>query len=128
MRAAVEAVVLDERLVNQAAYAGLAGRIPAGQIVVPDSMSFSRGEIELIDEQNRVIFLANVRGDVTTAVDADRIRREVAGLSMDAVREYLARTVDLDPAAPPAIVIWPSFYGRMPALPARITVTVQGAS
>jgi len=128
MRAAVEAVVLDERLVNQAAYAGLAGRIPAGQIVVPDSMSFSRGEIELIDEQNRVIFLANVRGDITTAVDADRIRREVAGLSMDAVREYLARTVDLDPAAPPAIAIWPSFYGRMPALPARITVTVQGAS
>ncbi len=126
MRAAVEAVVLDERLVNQVAYAGLAGRIPSGQIVVPDSMAFSQGEIELIDERNRVVFRANVTADTATAVDSERIRRETAGLSLDAVREYLTRNVALDPALPPSIAVWPPFFDRMPVLPGRISVTIQG--
>lgn len=128
MRATVEAIVLDERLVNQVAFAGLAGRIPPGQIIIPDSMNFSRGEIEQIDGQNRIIFLTMVSGDITVALDSERIRQETAGLSLVAAREYLARTVALDPALPPTIAVWPPFYDRMPVLPSRITVTVQGAS
>ena len=128
MRAIVQAVVIDRRMVNQAAFAGLAARIPPGQEIVPESISFTRESIEAIDQTGRVTFLANVTGDASTAIDIEQVQQALAGRSYNEVLTYLYQNLDLAPEAPPGIVIWPPFHDRMPLLPSRITVIVQEAS
>ncbi len=128
MRARVEAVVIDDRMVNQVAFAGLTERIPAGQVVVPHTMTFTRGGIEALDPNGRVTFLASVASDVTQAVDADQLRRNLAGRTYDEVIAYLYQNLKLAPTASPGIIIWPEFFGRMPVLPGRITIILRDAS
>lgn len=127
MRAIVQAVVLDDRMVNQAAFAGLAQRIPDGQIVDTTSISFTRSTVETIDEAGRTVFLANVSGDVTSAVDHETIKQAVAGMSIDAAHRYVSEMVSFAPDQVPQVTVWPSVYNRMPMLPSRIAVTIQEA-
>lgn len=128
MRATVEAVVINQRMVNQVAFAGLTERIPAGQIVIPDSMTFSRGTIEAIEAGGRVTFLANVSSDVAQGVDPDQLRQALAGLGRDQVITYLYQHLQLAPEASPGIAIWPEFFDRMPLIPSRITIVLRDAS
>ena len=124
MRAAVQAIVVDYRLVNQVAFAGLGSRIPPGKIVVPDTMRFERGPVEAIDAAGRVALLNSVSSDVVTAVDTEALRQALAGRSIEDARRYLIASLALDPLAPPQIALWPDFLGQMPALPARISIIV----
>ncbi len=128
MRATVEAVVVNQRMVNQVAFAGLTERIPAGQVVIPDSMAFSRGAVEAIEAGGRITFLANVSSDVAQDVNADQLRQALAGRSRDQTIVYLYQNLDLAPDASPGIIIWPEFFGRMPLLPSRITIILRDAS
>lgn len=125
MRAGIQAVALDDRMVNQAAFAGLAQRIPAGQIVDTESIAFTRSTVETIDENGRTVFLANVSGDVTSSIDLDAVRRAIAGMGLETARRYTSETVTLAPEQPPQISVWPSFYNRMPVLPSRIKIVIQ---
>jgi hypothetical protein len=125
MRAIVQAVVIDERLVNQAAFAGMTDRIPPGKIIAPDSMTFTQGEIERITDQGQVTFLANVASDVTSAIDAASLKQALTGLSTNEVIAYLYQHLELAPTASPQIDIWPSFFGRMPVISARIDVILR---
>ena len=125
MRAAVEAVVLDERMVNQAAFAGLAQRIPAGQIVDTDSMAFARSAIETIDPNGRIVFLANVSGDVTASVNVAQMRQRLAGMSVESAETYVQQQVMLAPGSTPQITVQPALLDRMPLLSERIQITLQ---
>lgn len=125
MRATVQAVVIDERMANQVALAGLAVRIPPGQVLTPNTMTFSRGRVEAISETGGVTFLANVTSDVISAVDVAGLQQALAGRSHDAALDYLYQHVELAPGIPPRIVIWPEFFGQMPPLPGRIKIVVR---
>ena len=127
MRAVVQAVVLDERMVNQAAFAGLAQRIPTGQIVDTDTISFTRSTVETIDENGRITFLANVVGDVTSAVDIEELQRALTGMPLDAAAQYASTQLDLEQGIPPRAAVWRGFVGRMPLLPDRIRIVIQEA-
>ena len=127
MRAVVQAVVVDDRLVNQAAFAGLTRRIPPGQIVAPERLTFTRGAIELVEESGRVTFLANVTGSVTTRLDPAQIRQALAGLSRADALAYLSQNVPLTPGTTPAIALWPEGSDQLPILADRISVVVRDA-
>ncbi len=127
MRAVVQAVVLDERMVNQAAFAGLAQRIPTGLIVDPGSIRFTRSTVETIDENGRITFLANVNGDVTSAIDSAVLQRAVSGMALDEAVQYAAARLDLAEGISPRATVWPPFVGRMPLLPDRIQIIIQEA-
>ncbi len=125
LRAIIQAAVIDERMMNQAAFAAMANRIPFGQVVVPNSITFSRGAIEQILDSGHVTFLANVEGDVTAEIDSEQIRQAIPGLNREEVIAYLRQSTSMDPASTPTVVIWPSFFERTPILPFRIQVLMR---
>jgi hypothetical protein len=101
MHAAVEAVVIDDRLANQAAFAGLTERIPAGQFIVPESASFTRESITLLDTSGRVMLQIAARGSVTSAVDVAAMRQALAGRTPAEAVDYLRSAVMLQPGTEP---------------------------
>ncbi len=127
MRALVQAAVLDGRMVDQVALAGLVDRIPPEQSLLPETITFSRGEIEQIGEDGSVTFQAHVESDTSAAIDIERIKQALAGLSSAEAASYLTMHLNLFPNTSPDITTWPAFYDRMPVLPIRITIVVQGA-
>jgi hypothetical protein len=125
LRAQVQAVVVDERQARQVAYSGLAPYIEPGREVSPDALTFSRGEIQQIESSGRVTFLMIVQGNIAVSIHADRVRRRIAGASVGEAQHRLQRELTLDPDHPPQITTWPSWFGRLPVLPVRITVRVE---
>jgi hypothetical protein len=123
----VQAVVINERLAQQVAYAGLAPQIPPGREMSPDSLVF---ELDLSDipappyPDGRIQFAMTVTGQSTVGVDADHVRDRVAGVSVDEAKRRLQRELLLNPNRPPKITVWPGWFNRMPVLPIRITVKV----
>lgn len=124
LRARVQAVIVDEGLARQVAYAGLRPRIRPGLQVAPGALTFTRGTIQTIEPNGRVTFLMDVRGSSTVAIDVDAVRERIAGTSVTEARRRLERELMLEPSVPPQIDVWPGFFGRMPALPTRIRVEI----
>lgn len=124
LRARVQAVIVDERLARQVAYAGLRPRIRPGLQVAPGALTFTRGAIQQIEPNGRVTFLMDVRGSSTIAIDADAVRERIAGTSVAEARRRLERELVLEPNYPPEIDVWPGIFGRLPVLPMRIRVEV----
>ncbi len=125
MRATVQAVIVDERQARQVAYAGIAPFIQPGMEVSPQTLRFMRGDIVQIEPSGRVTFLMHVRGHVAVAIDAEAVRRQVAGLRISAARRRLEAELLLDPSRPPRIHTWPAWFNRLPFLAVRITVEVE---
>lgn len=128
MHAAVEAVVIDDRLANQAAFAGLTERIPAGQFIVPESASFTRESIALLDMSGRVMLQIAARGSVTSAVDVAAMRQALAGRTPAEAVDYLRSAVMLQPGTEPRVSLWPVQADRLPLISDRIDVILRGAS
>lgn len=124
LRARVQAVIVDEGLARQVAYASLRPRIRPGLQVAPGALTFTRGAIQEIEPNGRVTFLMDVRGSSTVAIDADAVRERIAGTSVAEARRRLERELVLEPNFPPQIDVWPGVFGRMPMLPMRIRVEV----
>ncbi len=124
LRARVQAVIVDERLARQVAYAGLRPRIRPGLEIAPGALTFTRGAIQQIEPDGRVTFLMEVRGTSTVAIDPNAVRERIAGTSVAEARRRLERELVLEPDHPPQIEVWPGFLGRLPALPMRIQVEI----
>lgn len=123
-RAEVQAVVVDERMAQQVAYAGLAPYIQPGLQISQQALSFTRGDIIHIEPSGRVTFLMTVRGNIAVAIDADRVRDRLTGLSVDDAHRRLNNEFLLDVTRPPTIDTWPPWFDRLPWLPVRIIVKV----
>ncbi|MCC6799759.1 MAG: baseplate J/gp47 family protein [Anaerolineae bacterium] len=124
LRARVQAVIVDERLARQVAYAALRPRIRPGLEIAPGALTFTRGAIQQIEPDGTVTFLMDVRGSSTVAINPDAVRDRVAGTSVAEARRRLERELVLEPDHPPQIDVWPGLFGRMPALPMRIRVEI----
>jgi hypothetical protein len=125
LRARVQALVIDDQLARQASLAKLAAKIPAGQQVSPDSVTFTRGAIQGTDQKGQVVFLMSASANVAITIDTERIRRRIAGVGLSDAVNILERDWLLDPRRPPQIEVTPGFFGRLPLLPVRINVRVQ---
>ncbi|MBN1202442.1 MAG: baseplate J/gp47 family protein [Anaerolineae bacterium] len=124
-RARVQAVVVDEQQARQVAYSGLAPYIQPGLEVSPDALRFTRGDIQQIEPNGRVMFLMIVEGDIAVSIDEDAVRDRVAGANVGEAISRLQRELLLDPDHPPEIDTWPGWYNRLPVLPVRISVRIE---
>lgn len=124
LRARVQAVIVDERLARQVAYAALRPRVRPGLEIAPGALTFTRGAIQQITPDGRVTFLMDVRGRSTIAIDPDAVRQRIAGTSVAEARRRLERELVLEPGHPPEIRVWPGIVGRLPVLPMRIRVEI----
>ena len=127
MRAVVQAVVVDDRLVNQAAFAGLTRRIPPGQIVAPERLTFTRGAIELVEE-SRTRHLPGERHRQCHDPPRSGPNSPGAGRTSRAdALAYLSQNVPLTPGTAPAIALWPEGSDQLPILADRISIVVRDA-
>jgi hypothetical protein len=124
MRVTVQGIAVDERLARQIVYARLTEKVGIGLQIGAGSLVFRRSDVTRIDEQQRVTFVMQGAGDVSTAVDTTRVLQLVRGVSVREAELRLNRELPL--GAPARIETWPRFWPQMPLLPLRIRVVVDG--
>lgn len=127
LEAQVRALVINEDLARDAAYAGLAPRVAPGREMLPNTLTyeFNLQSIPPGEAQGqRVTFEAIVTGRSTISINDNYVRERVAGASKSEARDRLKRELLLNPNQPVSIRVWPGWYGRLPLLPLRIDVDV----
>lgn len=122
MRAIVAATAVDEELAQQVAFARLAGEIPRGRSVDPETVTFERGLLESLDISGRATFSMTATGAAEAALDAAALQNRLAGLPVSEALVYLDSELDLQPGSVPEISITPNWFGRLPLLAPRITI------
>jgi hypothetical protein len=124
MRVTVQGIAIDELRARQIVYARLAQKIGTGFELSRDSLVIRRGEITGIDDQRRITFIMQGAGDVSAAIDDERVVELVRGKPVDQALLSLQRELPLADA--PTIEIWPNFWPFIPYVPFRITIDLNG--
>ncbi|TMB83720.1 MAG: hypothetical protein E6J39_05820 [Chloroflexi bacterium] len=93
--------------------------VPDGTMLVPSSVQASARNPQLLGDL--VSTSITVRGAVTRRLDAEALKRRIAGLSADEVPHALA---DLGAAR---VTFWPGWVNAVPRLPFRIDIRVEGS-
>lgn len=127
MRAVVEATAINEQFGQQIVFARLGQQIPRGRSIVPESIIYERGPVENIYQNGVVDFRLRGRGQVMGQIDAAILKERIAGMPVDAARDYMQRELDLQEGIAPQINISPDWLGRIPFLPFRITTYIAEA-
>lgn len=123
MRVVVEAIAIDDRFGQQVAFAKLSSQKPADLLIVPDSLSYSRGNLIAIDAVNQSVrFEASAEGLVRADYDIEALRGLLVGMDSASVPALIARQVRLAEGQMPMIEITPGWFNRMPFLPFRIQI------
>lgn len=125
MRATVQALIIDQQPAQAAARARLARLIPEGQELVLESLTYEMGLVRPPDATGRAALVMAVSGNISARIDTDTARDRLVGIGTQDALEVLNRDWLLDPLRPPEITIWPSFFGRLPMLAARINMVVK---
>jgi hypothetical protein len=123
MRAAVQALVVDELLARQLALLSLARQLPPGRELDETSFSFRRLEGSL-DATGRYQFQLMAQGELPFGINPQAVAERVNGMSVSQAQRTLEAELLLDPRSPPQIQVYPFNWGRMPLLPIRIRVEV----
>jgi hypothetical protein len=126
MRATVEATVVDESLAQQVVFAYMAGQIPRGRIITPESITYERGPFAVDPETNLITFSLTGHGQIRGQVNQGLLQDRLSGLTVDDAMIYLQREVDLLDGSVPRIELSPGWFDRMPVLAMRIDIVVEG--
>jgi hypothetical protein len=126
MRVIVEATAVDEQFGQQIAYAEMSRQIQPGQFIKPETVTYERGMVSSVDSATgRVTFRMSGNGLVSSQIDTDSVREQVAGRSLGDAMAYLVSQLPLQQGTTPLINISPEWFGSMPLVSMRITVQVQ---
>jgi hypothetical protein len=128
MRAIVAATAVDEELARQVAYARLAGEVPRGRNLLPNTVLYERGLMESLDAAGRATFTVTASGMAQAAIDEGALRDRLAGLPLDEAAAYIGRELDLQPGSTPTLRILPDWFERMPLLAPRIQIVNERAA
>jgi hypothetical protein len=127
MRAVVEATVVDETLAQQIAFARLAGQIPHGHVVRPETVIYQRGGQVDAQPGGSVNFDMTCSGLVVAQINISELQQSLAGRTPEEAAGYLVQTVNLAAGTNAEIALSPSGLARLPLLPLRITIRTQSA-
>jgi hypothetical protein len=125
IRTRVRAIIVDRQVARAPALAILSQRIPRGQSLIVETVSFDLAGGRAPDAKGRVTFLLNASAKTTSRVDLDTIRQRLAGRASSEVAAILNSVTFLDPNRPPELYIYPPFFGRLPLLATRINVQLR---
>jgi hypothetical protein len=96
-------------------------RMPPGYRLLPESAVFERGEV-ISASPEEALFRMNVRAASAPAIDAQMVSAAIAGKTVEAAREYLAKQFNL--RSEPMIELAGSLTQRLPWWAGRIGVRV----
>lgn len=123
MRAELHGTAINTTEAAGLVYEALAAEVPPGFSVVPDSLGFDTGEVVAVDEQGRVTF--SMVGDGIAAAELNLAGpiTAITGQEKDVAVAYLYQQLPVQDL--PTIDIWPTWFDRVPYLPARIEARVE---
>lgn len=125
MRAEVHGTAVNTTDASGLIFDALAEQVPAGFTLVPSSIQFDNGEVLGVSEDGRITFemlgTARVAADLTLA----EALTTISGQRPDIAAAYLYQTLPLRDV--PAIQVWPTWFDRVPYLPARIQTEIETA-
>ncbi len=125
MRAVVEATVVDETLAQQIAFARLAGQLPHGHSIRPETVIYQRGAVTDVSPAGGANFSMRCSGLITAQINIGELQRRLAGLTPEEAAGLLVHEVDLAEGTNAEIALAPNGLQRLPLLPLRITIRTQ---
>jgi len=123
LKVRIQALIVDELAARQVAAARLSAQLGNRTLVLP-SVAYRRGAIGALQPDQTVSFTITASANAISPIDADQVRSQISGLSIDQALATLNRSWLLDPTRPPQIGVFPALFGRLPFLSVRITVEV----
>jgi hypothetical protein len=94
--------------------------------IKPESVTYERGAVNGIDPvSGKVSFSMIGTGQVTSTIDPEQVRQQLAGRSITDAIAQLVSEYNLQQGTTPFITISPDWFGNMPLLPMRINVQLQ---
>jgi hypothetical protein len=132
MRAVVEATAVDEQFGHHIVYAQMSGQVRQGQFgnaveIEPESVAYERGAVSDVDSSGKVTFVMRGRGMVTSTIDPEQVREQLAGRTVNDAVAHIVSEYNLQQGTTPVINLSPEWFGNMPLLPMRISVQLQDA-
>jgi hypothetical protein len=124
MRAIVEATAINEQLGQQIAFARLAGQIPRGRQIQPDTIVYERGPVTNIFQNGQATFTLKGSALVAGQIDVEFLRGRIAGMMAPDAAAYMQGELDLLEGTTPQITLSPDWFGQIPYLPFRINFIV----
>jgi hypothetical protein len=131
MRVVVEATAVDQQFGQQIVYAQMSSRVRQGEFgkaveIRPESVTYERGAVSNVDSNTgKVTFAMTGSGSVTSTIDTEAVRQELAGRSINDAIAQLVSAYNLQQGTTPQIIVSPDWFGNMPLLPMRINVQLQ---
>jgi hypothetical protein len=133
MRVVVEATAVDQQFGQQLVYAQMSSQVRQGQFgkaveIRPESVTYERGAVSGVDSTTgKVTFAMTGTGTVSTTIDPEQVRQQLAGRSINDAIAHLVSEYNLQQGTTPLISVSPDWFGNMPLLPMRIDVLLQDA-
>jgi hypothetical protein len=130
MRAIVEALTADQQFAQQIVLAQLSSQVPEGQYLKPESIHYELGcesGSTFDPATGRATFTLKGSGIVTTRIDTEQVRQQIANRPLTDAIAYLVTELPLQQGFTPQITLWPQGLTNLPLLPVRITVELQDA-
>jgi len=126
IRVIVEALVIDDRFAQQIVFAQVSAEKPVNMNLNPESFLYLRGPVIETDDENRTTFQAFGEGIATARVDTYRLQSDLTRRPLDEAQRLIAATVDIAAESQPTIEVNPQWFDRMPVLPIRINIEIEG--
>ncbi|MEP7358060.1 MAG: baseplate J/gp47 family protein [Anaerolineales bacterium] len=124
LRLAFTGLAVNEAQVRGVAAAALAEAVPFRRQLVPESAQFVRVADTTQFADGRVSFRVDASGVAVPVIDPELVRELVKGQTVASAQQRLAIALPLD--GRPQIELEPDWYPRVPWMPFRITVLVEG--
>jgi hypothetical protein len=134
MRVVVEATAVDQQFGQQIVYAQMSSQVRQGQFgkaveIKPESITYERGAVSGVDSvSGKVSFSMTGTGQVSSTIDPEQVRQQLAGRSVNDAIAQLVSDYNLQQGTTPIISVSPDWFGNMPLLPMRINVQLQESS
>jgi hypothetical protein len=122
LRALIRGTVIDRGDVDLLGLRMLQFEVREGFQLLPEETKVSIDEIVDVEYDGTLLAEVSAQGQSWVEIDVGEIRQSIRGRQVDDAEEYLARHFSL--ASEPSIEVSPSWWGRLPWLPFRITVNV----
>ena len=123
MRAELHGTAINTTEAAGLVYEALAAEVPPGFSLVPGSLALDTGEVLAVDGQGRVTFSMAGEGIAAAELDLAGPVTAVTGQEMEVAIAYLYQQLPVRDV--PTIDVWPTWFDRVPYLPARIQTRVE---
>ena len=99
----------------------LEGKILENRVLIPDTIELNYIITDINLEKGTVKLTCEVRENVAWKIDAEEIRRELAGKNEIKVRQYLASRPEIERAK---VIFWPFWVKKIPSNEKKIKITI----